>query len=149
MTILGAVGATVNILGNSGASTSEVLKSFAPAGALAVNLTPAGQPVNLTLTATGGAFTHNAGASVVLSGTNVITTAGSVGVASASFATGSITAAANFQGGGTAGATANQAMIPWMLLNNGRRLQPAHLDGYRSQRLPAGLGCGRNHHGVR
>jgi fibronectin-binding autotransporter adhesin len=55
VTTMGSVGATFNILGNASASTTETLKSFSPSAALAINLTPSGQPLNMTLTAASGA----------------------------------------------------------------------------------------------
>jgi len=113
-------GGNLNLIGSGTATSTETFKGINfGRGEMIVTVTPgAGQQANLTLTATGGAWTR-AGFATGIFESGAGTSLGTApGTGLATINTGPITAAANFIGGGTAGSTANQAILPWALVNN-------------------------------
>lgn len=108
---------TLNLLGNSGSTSSETFKSisFGRGEDVMDAVANGGGQANITLTS-GGTFTHNTLSSVVFEGTG-LTSSDAVGSGNGTFTIGS--AAATFQGAAQqTGGYANQAILPWALAEN-------------------------------
>ena len=108
---------TLNLLGNSALTSSETFKSINfGRGEDVLNAVANGTgQANITLTSTGGAFTHGTLSSVVFDGTNLTSTA-AVGAGNGTFTIGAI--AAPFQGALETGGAPNQAILPRALAEN-------------------------------
>jgi len=115
-----AGGGNFNLLGNSSATTAEsILGINFGRGETVVTVTPGtGQQANLTLTSTSGAFTRSAFSTAIFASGGSASLATTPTAGAATINTGVITTAGSFVGGGTAGSTANQAILPWALVNN-------------------------------